>query len=157
MIQTVESIRRQVVVGIGQQRAFELFTGDMTSWWPATHHIGTAPIAEVVVEPRAGGRWFTRHQDGSETSTGHVAEWEPYARVVLVWQLSAQWRFDPGLITHVELRFVPEADDRTRVELEHRDLDRYGADADKMRATFEAPDAWDGLLGAYAAEAAARA
>jgi hypothetical protein len=151
MIQASETIRRQIVVGCAQQRAFEVFTARMTDWWPKEHHIGSAPIEEVIIEPREGGRWYTRHADGSETSTGYVATWDPYDRVVLTWQIGADWTYDPGLVTHVELRFVAEAADRTRVELEHRDLDRYGADTDKMRATFEAPGAWDATLAAFAA------
>jgi uncharacterized protein YndB with AHSA1/START domain len=157
MIQAGESIRRQVVVDCSQQRAFEVFTAEMTSWWPKAHHIGSAPIEEIVIEPREGGRWYTRHTDGSETSTGYVAAWEPYDRLVLTWQISADWKYDVSLVTHVELRFVAEGPDRTRVELEHRDLDRYGADADKMRQTFEAPGAWDATLAAFAARVQAPA
>ena len=67
MIKTTEAVRREVVVDVSPDRAFELFTADMTAWWPAAHHIGSAPIAEIVVEPRAGGRWFTRHEDGTES------------------------------------------------------------------------------------------
>src|SRR6476646_6855467 len=73
----VEAVRREVVVEVGQAAAFEIFTADMTSWWPAHHHIGSAPIQEVVVEPRVGGRWFTRHEDGNDTDTGVVTTWEP--------------------------------------------------------------------------------
>lgn len=147
----VEPVRRQVVVGCSQQRAFEVFTGRMTDWWPKEHHIGSAPIDEVIVEPREGGRWYTRHTDGSESSTGYVATWAPFERVVLTWQINAEWKYDVGLVTHVELRFVAEGPDRTRVEFEHRDLDRYGADAEKMHQTFEQPGAWEGVLAAYAA------
>ena len=151
MTSTIEAIRRQVVVRASQQRAFEVFTAEMTSWWPPHHHIGSAPIEEIVVEPREGGRWYTRHVDGSETSTGFVAAWEPYDRVVLTWQIGADWAYDPRLVTNVELRFVAEGPDRTRVELEHRDLDRYGPEAEKMRETFEQPGAWGATLEAYAA------
>jgi len=153
MIETVEAIRREVVVDVGPARAFELFTADMTSWWPSRHHIGSAPIEQVVVEPRTGGRWYTRHQDGTETSTGFVVAWEPPARLVITWQIGADWQYHPDLVTTVEVRFEPLGDDRTRVRLEHRDLDAFGADAADMRATFEAPDAWTGTLAAYAAAA----
>jgi uncharacterized protein YndB with AHSA1/START domain len=155
MIQAIESIRRQVVVQAPQRRAFEVFSSEMTSWWPADHHIGSAPIAEIVVEPREGGRWFTRHTDGSESSTGYVMAWEPYERLVVSWQIGADWKYDPKLVTAVELRFVAEAADRTRVELEHRDLDRFGPDAEKMRQMFESPGAWDGTLAAFAGAFAA--
>jgi hypothetical protein len=150
MIQAVESIRRHVVVGVPQERAFEVFTAEMTTWWPSAHHIGSAPIEEIVIEPREGGRWFTRHQDGTETSTGYVAAWEPPARVVVTWQIGADWRYDPTLVTSVEVRFVPDGPDRTRVELEHRDLDRYGPEAERMRDVFSQPGAWDATLAAFA-------
>jgi uncharacterized protein YndB with AHSA1/START domain len=128
-----------------------VFTSRMTTWWPSHHHIGSAPIQEIVVEPREGGRWYTRHEDGTETSTGYVAGWDPPERLVLAWQITADWRYDPSLVTTVEVRFVEESPGRTRVELEHRDLDRYGPEADRMRMTFEDPGAWTGTLEAFAA------
>jgi uncharacterized protein YndB with AHSA1/START domain len=157
MIGTIESIRREVVVATAQEQAFAVFTAGMTSWWPADHHIGSAPIEEIVIEPREGGRWYTRHTDGSETSTGFVTAWEPPERLVLTWQIGADWTYDPKLITSVELRFVAEAPDRTRVQLEHRDLERFGPEAERMRQVFSAPDAWDRTLADFAAAAAAQA
>jgi uncharacterized protein YndB with AHSA1/START domain len=150
MIQTIEAIRREVVVPVGAERAFETFTARMTDWWPPAHHIGSAPIEEVVIEPREGGRWYTRHQDGTETSTGFVAAWDPPERLVLTWQIGADWRYDPNLITTVEVRFAAQAPDRTRVSLEHRDLERFGPEAERMREMFEAPGAWDATLAAFA-------
>ena len=145
----VDPIRRDVVVEVGQARAFELFTAEMTSWWPAEHHIGSAPIAEVVVEPRVGGRWFTRHQDGTETSTGVVTAWQPPERLALTWQIGADWQFHDDLVTAVELRFLPEDPGRTRVVLEHRDLGAFGPHAAAMREMFDSPGAWDATLAAY--------
>ena len=153
MIETVEAIRREVVVEVGQERAFELFTADMTSWWPAKHHIGSAPIEEVIIEPRPGGRWYTRHQDGTETDTGAVTTWDPPDQVVVTWQIGADWKYHTDLLTTVDVRFVPEGDGRTRVLLEHRDLEAFGADAAAMRRTFEDPGAWTATLEAYAAAA----
>jgi uncharacterized protein YndB with AHSA1/START domain len=149
MIQAVESIRRSIVVPAPPERAFEVFTSGMTSWWPAAHHIGSAPIAEVVIEPFAGGRWYTRHEDGSETSTGFVVAWEPPSRLVITWQISAEWRYDPALITTVEVLFAAE-ESGTRVSLEHRDLERFGPEAERMRITFNEPGAWAATLEAYA-------
>ena len=115
MIQAVESIRRSIVVPAPPERAFEVFTSGMTSWWPAAHHIGSAPIAEIVIEPFAGGRWYTRHEDGSETSTGFVVAWEPPSRLVITWQIGSDWRYDPALITTVEVTFTAEDSGGTRV------------------------------------------
>jgi uncharacterized protein YndB with AHSA1/START domain len=151
MIQAIESIRREIVVPVSADEAFEVFTSRMTDWWPSDHHIGTAPIEQIVVEPHEGGRWYTRHEDGSETYTGYVATWEPPHRLVITWQIGADWRYDPKLVTTIELRFVAEAPDRTRVELEHRDLERFGPEAERMRQTFEQPGAWSATLSAFAA------
>jgi uncharacterized protein YndB with AHSA1/START domain len=153
MIQAIEPIRRDVVVGATQERAFEVFTAGMTSWWPVAHHIGSAPIEEIIIEPREGGRWYTRHEDGTETSTGFVSAWEPPERVVVTWQITADWKNDPTLVTSVEVRFVAEGPDRTRVELEHRDLERYGPEAERMRQVLGQPGAWDKTLEDFAAVA----
>jgi uncharacterized protein YndB with AHSA1/START domain len=153
MIETVEAVRREVTVRVPPARAFEIFTADMTSWWPPAHHIGSAPIAEVVVEPWAGGRWFTRHADGTETSTGFVTVWDPPGRLVVTWQIGSDWRYHDDLVTTVEVRFDPDGEDATRVRLEHRDLAAFGESAAEMRKTFEEPGAWAGTLAAYAAVA----
>jgi len=150
----VEAVRREVVVDVGQAAAFEIFTGDMTSWWPAHHHIGSTPIREIVVEPRVGGRWYTRHEDGAETDTGVVTAWEPPGLFVVTWQIGADWKFHPDLVTSITVHFTSEGPDRTRVVLEHGGLEAYAADAAAMRATFEEEGAWTGTLAAYAARAA---
>lgn len=150
---TVEPIRREVVVDVGPPRAFEIFTAEITSWWPAEHHIGSAPIAEEIIEPRVGGRWYTRHEDGTETSTGVVTAWDPPGRLGLTWQIGADWAFHDDLVTDVEVRFVDAGDGRTRVLLEHRGLEAYGAQAQAVRAMFESPGAWTATLAAYAERA----
>ena len=102
------------------------------------------------MEPRVGGRWFERGEDGSECEWGRVLAWEPPARLVLAWQVDAQWRFDPDFITEVEVRFIPEGD-ATRVELEHRNIERFGAQAEATRSALDSPDGWSGLLERFAA------
>jgi uncharacterized protein YndB with AHSA1/START domain len=153
MIQSIDAIRREITVTVDPANAFEIFTADMTSWWPSDHHIGSAPIERIVVEPREGGRWYTRHEDGTETSTGFVAAWQPPTRLVITWQIGADWKYNPDLVTSVEVRFEPTDDGRTLVTLEHRGLEAYGADAAAMVETFEDPGAWTATLAAYAAEA----
>jgi hypothetical protein len=153
MIETVDAVRREVVVEVDRARAFQIFTADMTSWWPPEHHIGSAPIEEIVVEPRVGGRWFTRHRDGTETSTGVVTLWEPPGRLVVTWQIGADWRYHDDLVTAVEVRFEEAGPGRTRVQLEHRDLAAFGEHAAAMRETFEQPGAWTATLEAYARRA----
>jgi Activator of Hsp90 ATPase homolog 1-like protein len=151
VIEQLRPVRRDVVVRASQEAAFEMFTSGIDRWWPRGHHIGDADVAEVVIEPGDGGRWYARHVDGTETSSGYVIAWEPYDRVVLAWQIDGDWQYDPTLVTHVEVRFVAEAPDRTRVELEHSRLERFGPAAQKMRDTFEQPGAWEGVLAAFAA------
>ena len=148
--QTVNPVRVSVSVGLDQKRCFEVFTDEMTSWWPAGHHIGEAPIEKILIEPFVGGRWYTRHTDGSETSTGVVTAYDAPDHFAVTWQIGADWKFHDDLITTVEVWFTPTDDGRTLVELEHRDLEAYGADAARMQATFEAPEAWGGMLERYA-------
>jgi uncharacterized protein YndB with AHSA1/START domain len=145
------AVRRSIVVEAPREKAFAAFTERMSSWWPLdTHAIGTQPVTAAVVEPRAGGRWYERSADGSECDWGRVLAWEPPDRVVLSWQLSPQWRHDPSLRTEVEVRFHAEGDGRTRVELEHRGLEAYGAQAEEMRGTFDSEGGWRGLLARFA-------
>lgn len=151
-------VRKSVTVAAPIALAFEVFTGDIASWWPmASHHIGEADCAAVVVEPRAGGRWYERGVNGVECVWGQVLLWEAPRRVVLVWQLSAQWRFDPTLRTEVDVRFTAIDDRTTRVELEHRGLGAYGTDAIAMRDAFGSPNGWNGMLDHYAQVVAGRA
>lgn len=149
-------VRRSVRVPLDPARAFALFTDRMQDYWPKDHSIGGSPRAAIVLEPRAGGRWFERGEDGSECAWGRVGEWTPPGRLVLIWQLSAEWTYDPDLTTPVEIDFVAEAPGRTRVDLAHRHLERYGARAEAMRAAFEGPGAWQSILDSYAGEASRR-
>src|SRR3954471_13219536 len=92
---------RSITVPLSQAKAFDLFTSRMTEFWPPEHSIGASPFVEVVLERRAGGRWYERAADGTETDWGRVGAWEPTSRVVLLWQLTAEWKFDPGFETEV--------------------------------------------------------
>jgi len=139
-------VRKSVRVGAPPERAFKVFTDGIARWWPKTHHIGAADLDALVIEPKAGGRWYERGVDGSECDVGKVLVWEPPARLVLAWQLTADWKFDPSLITEVEVQFIADGANATRVELEHRDLERYGERADGFRTTIDSPDGWSGLL-----------
>jgi uncharacterized protein YciI/uncharacterized protein YndB with AHSA1/START domain len=145
----VTSVKKQIVVETSQQRAFRTFTDGIDRWWPREHHIGASPLERMVVEPRAGGRWYSICKDGSEIELGTVVVWEPPQRLVLTWQITAQWQYDPAFSTEIEVLFVAETPRRTRVDFEHRQLERY-ADAEAMKKTFEGDDAWAGSLRAFA-------
>jgi uncharacterized protein YndB with AHSA1/START domain len=138
----VAPIRKEIVVNASQERCFRVFTAGMDKWWPREHHIGKSPLKEFLMEPREGGRWDSVCEDGSEIDVGRVLVWEPVSRLVLTWQITAKWQYDASFVTEVELRFFKEADKKTRVELEHRKLEAYGADAAAMHKTFSADDAW---------------
>jgi uncharacterized protein YndB with AHSA1/START domain len=146
----VVEVVRSVSVPLSQARAFELFTARMTDFWPKEHSIGSSEIAEVVVEPRNGGRWFERGADGSECPWGCVASWDPPRKVVLLWQIGADWQFDPDFETEVEVTFTAEDTNRTRVDLRHQNLQRYGDNTEQMRAIFDDPAGWTGTLANFA-------
>ena len=143
-------VRRTVAVKAPPQRAFEVFTSGIGRWWPKSHHIGPVDPETVIIEPRDGGRWFERSPDGSECELGKVLVWDPPSRLVLVWQLTAEWRYDADLITEVEVRFIAEGESSTRVELEHRHLERLGDTAEALRKSIDAPSGWGLILGLYA-------
>lgn len=147
-------VRKSILVEAPQEHVFRTFTERIDTWWPRSHHIGKAERFQAILEPRRGGRWFERGDDGSECQWGSVLEWDPPSRVVLSWDLDPEWQYVAGLGTEVEVRFVPEGDARTRVILEHRRLERYGDKAEMMRAIFEGDEAWAGMLAAMGAAAA---
>lgn len=152
----MNAVTKIITVACPRELAFRVFTERMATWWPlATHHIGTAPAATVVVEPTVGGRWFERGTDGSECPWGRVLAWEPPGRLVLAWQISADWKHDPDLDTTVEVRFEALDPATTRVHLEHRGLAGYGARAAEMAGIFDSAGGWAGLLEAFAAAARA--
>lgn len=149
----VAPVRIAIVVDVPREHAFTVFTERFDAWWPRGHHIGAAAMAAAVIEPREGGRWYERGIDGSEAVWGSVLAWEPPARLVLAWQINGQWEYDDALVTELEVTFTAEGEGRTRVELEHRYLKRFGADADEMRGQFSGEGGWTGLLQLFAGEA----
>ncbi len=146
-------VRRSIEVNASQAKAFEVFTRKTSTWWPKQHHIGKAPLAEAIIEPHVGGRWYERGEDGSVCEWGRVLAWNPPHSVVLAWQLTASFQFDPNFVTEVEVKFVALAEGRTRVELEHRNLDRYGDAADRVRDQIGADTGWGAILRSFGATA----
>ncbi len=153
MNRTIEiaPVRKSVLVDASPPQAFAVFTSGIDRWWPKSHGIGASPIRESVIEPFVGGRWFTRHKDGSDVVIGRVRVWQPAERLVVSWEISSEWKPDPrpAFASEVEVRFTPEAGGRTRVELEHRNFERLGAAAgEKMRKDVDG--GWPYLLDLYA-------
>jgi len=122
------SVRTQVVVEVPIERAFSVFTEQFDSIKPREHNMLAVEIAETVFEPREGGRIYDRGVDGSECQWARVLAYEPPDRVVFSWDISPRWQIESDLekTSEVVVRFISETPERTRVELEHRNLDRHG-------------------------------
>ena len=145
------SVRKVMSVKAPVEIAWRVFAESMGTWWPlANFKIGKAKAIDAVIEPRVGGRWYEQGEDGSTCQWGSVLAWEPPSRLLLSWDINADWQYDPDLKTELEVRFIPEGADATRVELEHRHLDRYGARRDEMRTIFDTTGDWGRLLQAFA-------
>jgi DNA-binding transcriptional ArsR family regulator/uncharacterized protein YndB with AHSA1/START domain len=146
------AIHTQITVEAPVERAFRVFTEGFDRFKPREHNMLAVEIAETVFEPRAGGRIFDRGVDGSEFQWARVLAFEPPDRVVFSWDLSPQWQIesDPEKTSEVEVRFIPEGPARTRVELEHRHLERHGEGWPAMRAAIDGDDGWPLYLKRYA-------
>lgn len=156
--QTLAPVRQSVMVPLSQERAFALFTEGYNTWWPG-HHIGTAQMAEAVLEPRTGGRYYERDVDGTECEWGKVLVCEPPRRIVVAWQINeidGKWDYDPDLshASEFEVNFVPLPDGQTRVDLEHRNFERHGAGAIGICGGVSGEGGWAGILDRYAKVAA---
>jgi len=149
--QTDVPVRKSVVVKTSVEHAFHVFTEGFDTWWPHTHHIGSSPMKKAIIEGFAGGRCYSEQVDGTDCPWGSVLAWEPPHRLVIAWQITTEWKYEPDLAksSEVEVRFTPQADGSVRVDLEHRYLHRHGAGGDAMRKGVEAPGGWGTLLQLY--------
>jgi uncharacterized protein YndB with AHSA1/START domain len=138
------TVRTSIVVEAPIERAFAVFTEDFDRIKPREHNMLGVEIAETVFERREGGHIYDRGVDGSECRWARVLAYEPPDRIVFSWDISPQWQIetDPEKTSEVEVRFISEAPERTRVELEHRNLDRHGAGWEGARAGVESDDGW---------------
>jgi hypothetical protein len=148
-VETVEPIRKQILVEASQAHAFRVFTDGIDRWWPREHHIGKSPLKRSVLEPGVNGRWYAICEDDSQCDVGKVLAWEPPGRLLLAWQINGDWRYDAAFVTEIEVRFIVEGPKRTRVELEHRNLERYGVAAPAIRKTIDSPGGWGGILASF--------
>ncbi len=151
----LEPVVKSVRVKADAAKAFRVFTSEMDSWWPRTHHIGKSPMKQVVLEGRTGGAIYTDQEDGTICPWGTVLAWEPPQRFVFAWQITSNWQFEPDLSrsSEVEVTFTPADDGTTLVELSHRELDRHGAGAENFRNAINSDGGWAGLLSLYAQKA----
>jgi uncharacterized protein YndB with AHSA1/START domain len=140
---TVEAIHKSLVVKCSPERAFQVFTEEIGSWWPLQRYsIGQEKITEVVFEQKVGGRIFERHSDGGEGEWGRVLEWDPPSRFVMSWYPGS----DASEATELEVRFAAEGDG-ARVELEHRGWERFGDKAAEHRSRYDS--GWPAVLAEY--------
>jgi uncharacterized protein YndB with AHSA1/START domain len=152
---TETAVTTSVVVDVPQARAFAVFTDEIGTWWDPDHHLlpeGTT-LTRMVFEPRVGGHVYDVVSDGSECRWSRVLAYEPPERVVFSWDINLQWEIETDLdrTSEVEVRFIAEAPDRTRVELEHRNLDRHGDGWEQMRAAVGSDGGWPSGMNRYAA------
>jgi uncharacterized protein YndB with AHSA1/START domain len=146
------AVRAQVVVDAPLERAFSVFTEDFGSFKPPEHNLLSVEIAETVFEPRVGGYLYDRGVDGSECRWARVLAYEPPNRVVLSWDISPQWQLESDLekTSEWEVRFIPEGPERTRLELEHRNLERHGEGWEGEREGVASDGGWPLYLQRFA-------
>jgi uncharacterized protein YndB with AHSA1/START domain len=146
MIREVEatSVHAQVVVDAPIERAFRVFTEEFDGIKPREHNLLGVEIAETVFEPRVGGHVYDRGVDGRECRWARVLAYEPPQRVVISWDISPQWQIETNLerTSEVEIRFIAESSQRTRVELEHRHLERHGEGWEAEREAVRGDGGW---------------
>ena len=149
----IEPVRKIIEVKAPIARAFDVFTVGLTRWWPPNHGIGQKPMAKVLMEPRLGGRWLEIAEDGTETLVATIIDWDRPHRVVLRWQVNAQWKPDPTMGSEVVVQFTADGPDITTVELLHHKFETMGAqDGASMRKDVDG--GWPTILDRFAAEAA---
>jgi uncharacterized protein YndB with AHSA1/START domain len=150
---TSAQVRKSILVEAPVERAFTVFTDRFGDFKPREHNLLAVPIAETVFEPRVGGHIYDRGEDGSECRWARVLVFEPPSRVVFSWDIGPTWQLetDPENSSEVEVRFVAEGPDRTRVELEHRHIDRHGPGWEAVTEGVDSEGGWPLYLDRYAA------
>ncbi len=146
------TVSRSVVVEAPVERAFNVFVEHFDQIKPQEHNLLRVDIAESVFEPRVGGQLYDRGVDGSECRWARVLAYEPPHRIVISWDISPQWQLetDRDRASEVEIRFIAEGAERTRVELEHRNLDRHGEGWEGLREGIGGDQGWPLYLQRYA-------
>jgi hypothetical protein len=146
-------VKKTLHVTVPIEKAFQVFAQRMGTWWPARHHIGGTAFQEVIVDPRAGGRWFERDAKGAECEWGSVIAWKPPKKLVLAWHLQPDFKYspDPAHTSEVVVEFIADGQESTRVEFEHRHIERHGEGWEKMRTSVDS--GWGQVLAGYVAAA----
>ena len=146
MMTTISNIKKEFLVEASQETAFKVFTEKMDKWWPKTHHVGACPMTKLELEPGVNGRWYTKHEDGSEVNIGYVMNWDPFELLVLNWQIDGNFKCDPEITTEVEVKFISEGPKTTRVKLEHKNLERL---AGGIKVIDSMDEGWGMIMDLY--------
>lgn len=151
--QPATTVHKVISVPVPIERAFAVFTERFGDFKPREHNLLGAPIASTTFEPRVGGHIVDRAEDGSECRWARILVFEPPVRVVFTWDIGPTWQLeaDPANASEVEVRFVPEGPSQTRIQLEHRHIDRHGPGWESVFGGVDADGGWPLYLGRYAA------
>jgi uncharacterized protein YndB with AHSA1/START domain len=146
-------VRKEIVVQASVERAFSVFTERFGDFKPPEHNLLGAPIVETTFEPRVGGHIVDRAEDGSECRWARILAYEPPTRVLFSWDIGPTWQIEPNAenTSEVEVRFAADGPDRTKVEIEHRYIDRHGPGWESVRDGVDADEGWPLYLDRYAA------
>jgi uncharacterized protein YndB with AHSA1/START domain len=149
------AVQLAISVAVPVSDAFAVFTRDIGSWWPPEHHILQGELAEMVFEPHVGGHVYDRATTGTVCQWARVLAYEPPERFVISWDINLQWQIekDPARCSEIEVRFIADGPSKTRVELEHRHLDRHGDGWEQMRDAVGSAGGWQVGLTRFAARA----
>lgn len=148
----IAPVRKSIRVNASPTHAFDVFTSGLGRWWPRDKGIGKMPMKAAVMEPRLGGRWYELAEDGTETNVGKIIVWEPPHRFVMTWDINSQWKPDTTIGSEIEVKFIPDGANATRVELEHRKFEQMGAEqGETMRNAVDG--GWPGMLERFKTEA----
>jgi uncharacterized protein YndB with AHSA1/START domain len=148
---TITDVRREITVAATPERAFDLFTNHMVEWWPAEHHLATAPIVAMTVEPHVGGRIYDSCSDGSESVWGRVTEWNPPAEFTFAWMITGTWQLETDVekASRVTVSFTAEGD-RTRVTVVHKEFWRLPEGGQGMANAVGDAEGWGAGLKRFA-------
>ena len=142
-------VNQTITVSVPPARAFEAFTRDLNDWWPRSHHIGEGEDYVTKFEPEVEGRWIETHASGEECQLGRILVWEPPHRIVFTWEIGVDWKIDPSTANEIEVTFSAVGDSGTRVDLEHRKIEKFGERAEAIASAVAGENGWPLILAHY--------
>jgi uncharacterized protein YndB with AHSA1/START domain len=154
MTEQAVGVQASVTVPLDTERAFEMFVDRFQDWWPSDGSHSLTDARAFLLEPEPEGRWGEEDPHGNFHPWGRVLAVDRPRQILLAWQLSPAFEYDPDRArqTEVEVTFEPVGDG-TKVTLEHRGFEVWGEPGEEMRGSVEG--GWGTLLELYAARIAA--